>query len=264
MGDTYDDVSTYVTRTPQVTQVVDPTADSVMLDSSHPFYLHPSDSPGMVLVSSIFYGKGYGGWRRVIFIALSAKNKLGFISGSFPQPKISSDSFKPWTRCNGMVIFWVLNSLSKEIAESVLYSKTARDIWNELEERFGQSNGPQLYQLQKEITELAQANLDIAGYYTKLKRLWDELDSLDITQHCTCDCSCGGKEKHYKSQQDERLIQFLMGLNNAYAAARSSLLMLSPLPSVNHAYSLLIRDKKQRKVQISQHVLPQSAFVASQ
>lgn len=145
MGDTVEDASASVTRTPQVTQVVDSSVATVMLDSSHPVYLHLSDSPRMVLVSSIFYGKGYGGWRRGILIALSAKNKLGFISGSFPQPKISSDSFKPWTRCNDMVISWVLNSLSKEIAESVLYSKTARDIWTELEERFGQSNGPQLY-----------------------------------------------------------------------------------------------------------------------
>lgn len=28
-------------------------------DSSHPFYLHPSDSPGMLLVNAVFDGKGY-------------------------------------------------------------------------------------------------------------------------------------------------------------------------------------------------------------
>lgn len=141
MGDTVEDASASVTRTPQVTQVVDSSVATVMLDSSHPVYLHLSDSPRMVLVSSIFYGKGYGGWRRGILIALSAKNKLGFIDSSFLQPNISFDSFKQWTRCNDMAISLVLNSLSlslsKKIVESVLYSKTARDIWTELEERFG-------------------------------------------------------------------------------------------------------------------------------
>ncbi|XP_016462856.2 uncharacterized protein LOC107785942 [Nicotiana tabacum] len=162
-----------------------------------------------------------------------------------------------------MVISWLLNSLSKAIAESVLYTKTAKKIWDELEERFGQSSGPQLYHIQKEISESTQGNLDIAGYYAKLKRMWDELDSLDICQHCTCDSSCGGKLKNYKSQQDSRLIQFLMGLNDTYAAPRSNLLLLSPLPSLNHTYSLLIRDEKQREVQISHHPA-ESAFVAAQ
>lgn len=114
-------------------------------DSSHPLYIHPSHSPGKLIVNSIFDGKGYGGWRRGILIALSAKNKVGFIYGTIAQPKISSESFKSWCRCNNMVISWLLNTLSREIAESVLYSKTAREIWLELEERFGQSTGPQLY-----------------------------------------------------------------------------------------------------------------------
>lgn len=161
-----------------------------------------------------------------------------------------------------MVISWLLNTFSKEIAESVLYSKIAREIWLELEERFGQSNGPHHYHLQKEISQTSQGNLDIAGYYTKLKRLWDELDSLDTFQHCTCDCSCGGKIKTYKSQQDERLIQFLMGLNDAYSGPRSSLLMLSPLPSINYAYSHLIRDEKHIEVRIS-HPNGEMAFLVS-
>ncbi|KAH0681315.1 hypothetical protein KY284_022400 [Solanum tuberosum] len=248
--------------TPTTIGTASTSAERVVLDTSHPFFLHASDSPGMIPVSTIFDGKGYGGWRRGILIALSAKNKVGFIDGSIIPPSIPSESHRYWSRCNNMVISWLLNSLSKEIAESVLYSKTTKHIWEELEEKFGQSNGPLLYQLQKEISELAQGNLDIATYYTKLKRLWDELDSLDICQACTCDCSCGGKAKTHKSEQDGRLIQFLIGLNEAYSRPRSNLLLLSPLPSVNYAYSLLIRDEKQREVQISQHSSV-AAFYAS-
>nr|XP_016448700.1 PREDICTED: uncharacterized protein LOC107773790 [Nicotiana tabacum] len=218
-----------------------------MGDCNHPFYLHPSDSPGMFLANYVFDGKGYGGWRRGILIALYAKNKVGFIDGTSVQPNISSDSFKSWDRCNDVVISWLLNTLSKEIAESVLYSKTAREIWTELEE-----------------SESVQGSLDIASYYTKLKRLWGELDSLDTCQYCTCDCSCGGKSKTFKSQQDGRLIQFLMGLNDAYSGTRSNLLMLSPLPSINHAYSLLIRDEKQREVQLSHHPGEESFLAAKQ
>ncbi|XP_019266451.1 PREDICTED: uncharacterized protein LOC109243892 [Nicotiana attenuata] len=157
----------------------------------------------------------------------------------------------------------ILIDLSAKNKLRVFILQTAKDIWDELEERFGQSNGPELYHLQKEITESTQENLDIAGYYTKMKRLWDELDSLDVCQHCTYPYSCGGKIKNFKSQQDSRLIQFLMGLNDAYVTTRSNLFMLSPLPTVNHAYSLLIKDEKQREVQISHHPA-ESVFVAAQ
>ncbi|XP_016537479.1 uncharacterized protein LOC107838794 isoform X2 [Capsicum annuum] len=56
------------------------------VDSSHAYYIHPSDHPDMNLVSTIFDGRSYGGWRRVVMIALSAKNKLGFIDGSLVVP----------------------------------------------------------------------------------------------------------------------------------------------------------------------------------
>lgn len=67
----------------------------------------------------------------------------------------------------------------------------------------------------------------MAGYYTKVKRIWYELDSLDTCAHCTCE----GKNKTLKSHQDGRLIQFLMRLNDVYASVRSKILMI--LPSIN-------------------------------
>ncbi|XP_019253509.1 PREDICTED: uncharacterized protein LOC109232261 [Nicotiana attenuata] len=217
------------------TESIQPTITN---DSSHPFYLHPSGSPGMMLVNSIFD------------------------DGSITEPTTSSPSFKAWNMCNDMVISCLLNSLSKEIAESVLYSKTAKEIWKELEDRFGQSNGALLYQLQKELSDLVQGNSDVVGYYTMFKRIWDELDSFDTCVHCSCECSCGRKSRSLKSQQDGRFIQFLMGLNEAYSGVKSNILMGSPLPSINHAYSMLIQEEKQKEIHVAQHPVD-SAFMAA-
>ena len=53
-------------------------------------------------------------------------------------------------------------------------------------ERFGEINGPLLYHLEKEIANLYQGSDPVAVYYTKLKRLWDEMsDMLDVSV-CTC------------------------------------------------------------------------------
>ena len=46
---------------------------------------------------------------------------------------------------------WMLNVLAKTIADSIIYAKIARQMWEELEERFVQVNGAKLYQVQKEM-----------------------------------------------------------------------------------------------------------------
>jgi hypothetical protein len=55
-------------------------------DFSNPYYLHHGDSPGSLLVSQPLAGNNYHTWKRSMSMALSAKNKLGFIDGSLPKP----------------------------------------------------------------------------------------------------------------------------------------------------------------------------------
>lgn len=126
-----------------------------------------------------------------------------------------------------MVISWILNSLSKDIAGSMLYSKSAKEIWKKFQARFGQCNGVQLYQLQKELSDAVQGASDIAGHFTKVKNIWDELDAFNTFDHYTCKCSCDEKTKTIKCRQDGRMIQFLMGLNDAYSDAKVSILMMA-------------------------------------
>ncbi|XP_070050667.1 uncharacterized protein [Nicotiana tomentosiformis] len=233
------------------TEVIAVDPKTTVMDSSHPYYLHSSDFPGMNLVNFTFDGRGYGSRCRSVLIALSAKNKVGFIDGSYSPPSLDSPDFKLWSRCSDVVLSWLLNSLSKEIAGSVIYSKTVKDLWTDLEDHFGQSNGAKLYHLKKELNDLVQGSNDIEGYFTKVKRLWDELDTLNANISCRCDCTCGGKAKVSKSFQDVRLIQFFMGLNDSYVVVRGNIIMISHLPGVNHAYSLLIQDEKQREIYVN-------------
>ena len=44
--------------------------------------------------------------------------------------------------------------------------------------------------LRKEINDLNQGILDITTYYTWMKRLWEELNSLCVSSQCSCVCVC--------------------------------------------------------------------------
>ncbi|XP_049364496.1 uncharacterized protein LOC125829296 [Solanum verrucosum] len=173
--------------------------NGITIDNSHSYFLHQFDAPGMVLVNTPFDGKGYPGWRRSILISFSTKNKLGFIDEACPAPNLADPTFKLWSRCNDMVISRLLNSLFKDLASSVLYSRTTKDLWSDLEHRYGQPNGAKLYHLQKELEDLVQGSTDIAVYFTKMKRLWNELDTIKANMFCS-ECSSEGR-KEYDSIQ---------------------------------------------------------------
>ncbi|KAF5449929.1 hypothetical protein F2P56_030325 [Juglans regia] len=123
-------------------------------DPSNPYYLHHGDSLGSMLVTQVLTGDNYHSWRRSMLMALTAKNEVCFIDGSVPSPLDTSPLFQSWTRCNNMVLSWLLNSLSKEIAASVIYVDSAMEMRFDLKERFSQGCGPQIFQLQNSIASL--------------------------------------------------------------------------------------------------------------
>ena len=62
-------------------------------------------------------------------ITLSVKNKIGFIDGSIPHPDGTDVTLlSSWIRNNNIVISWILNSVSKEISTSILFSDSAFEM----------------------------------------------------------------------------------------------------------------------------------------
>ncbi|KAL6224790.1 hypothetical protein ACLB2K_003645 [Fragaria x ananassa] len=150
-------------------------------ESASPFFLHHSDHPGLVLVSKKLTGENYTSWCRAMRISLSAKNKIGFITGNITEPSaaLEPDEHALWQRCNDMVLSWILNALEPDLADSVLSCATPYAVWEDLRERFALGNAPRIFQVQRDIYRIEQGQLSIAAYYTKLKALWDELDLVD-------------------------------------------------------------------------------------
>ncbi|KAL2252518.1 UNVERIFIED_CONTAM: hypothetical protein Sindi_0046500, partial [Sesamum indicum] len=126
-----------------------------------------------------------------------------------------------------------------------MYVASSRELWLELEARFGESNSPMIYQFHREIGEVMQGNMTTTEYYTKLKRLWDEHMCLAPTPKCICTgCSCGINKAMADLIASNHLIQFLVGLNAVYDQSWSQILLLEPLPSVTKAYPMLLRMEK--------------------
>ncbi|MCI31816.1 retrovirus-related Pol polyprotein from transposon TNT 1-94, partial [Trifolium medium] len=83
------------------------------MDSSSPYHVHSSDGPSTVKVTPLLNGANYHSWSRSMRRALGAKCKYEFIDGSITVPHDPFDpSFRAWTRCNMLVLSWIVNSVS--------------------------------------------------------------------------------------------------------------------------------------------------------
>ncbi|KAK4388519.1 Retrovirus-related Pol polyprotein from transposon RE2 [Sesamum angolense] len=173
---------------------------------SEALQLHSSEHPGMMLVSTPRDGKFFLSWSRAVRRALGAKSKLGFITRTCIKPVGDPELLKQWIRVDCMVTSWLLNAMMKNISNAFIYTKSARNLWITLNERYGVCNGPLLYQLEREIASVTQGDLSV----------------------------------------------FLMGLNEEYDTVRSQILVTEPLPSINKAYSMILRVERQRQVHMGE------------
>ncbi|XP_074318955.1 uncharacterized protein LOC141655811 [Silene latifolia] len=217
-----------------------------------PLYLSSSDQPTATLSSFLFEGHDFMGWKREVLMSLAAKNKDGLLDGSCPMPPPTDKRHKQWKRCDFMIMRWLSNSLDHKIRENFKYVSSSKEFWGELVERFGQSNALEVYQLTKDLGDIAQANLSLVEYYSKMKNLWETLDSIDPLPSCSCGkislCTCALVKKMIDRDNNAKIIQFLMNLNNSYDGVRTQILSLEPLPSINKILALLQKVERQKQI----------------
>lgn len=184
-------------------------------------------------------------------MALGAKNKLCFIDGSCKRPEADSANLQKWIRNDYMVQSWLINSMEASISEGFILQQFTQQLYDEIKARYGHYNAPQLFELHKKMTSKQDSNT-IVEYYSKLKRVWDEIQLLDGFPDCDCGalakCTCGLLEKVLAADQKQKLIRFLVGLNSGYDTTKTNILSMDPLPTVNRAYYILLQVERQNKL----------------
>ncbi|GAA0149006.1 transmembrane signal receptor [Lithospermum erythrorhizon] len=88
-----------------------------------------NDNPGMAIVIVLLNENNYTIWSRAMKMVLGAKEKLGFIDGRVVVPNVGDENYDKLKRTDCM--------------------------------RYGTSNGPMIYQLEREMSSLSQGNMTV-------------------------------------------------------------------------------------------------------
>ncbi|XP_074278343.1 uncharacterized protein LOC141601935 [Silene latifolia] len=144
-----------------------------------------------------------------------------------------------------MIKAWLRNVIDEKLHPSIAFNATVVEIWKELKERYATGNAPRVHQLKSDLAECKQGNRSVVDYYTDLKSLWDELTTYSHVPACTC----GAATEFLKEKEEEKVHQFIIGLNTAlYDNLRSNLLMDDDLTFLNRVYDLVLREERHKAV----------------
>ncbi|CAN1315366.1 Retrovirus-related Pol polyprotein from transposon TNT 1-94 [Linum perenne] len=134
------------------------------------------------------------------------------------MPDPDDPEFDAWDQSNTTVIAWIINSLDREISEVVI------DNDNALE------------------TE----------YYNRLKNLWTEYVSFRPIPACECGegrrvgtCNTYAAVKSY--QENDHVIDFIIGLNDEHENTKSQLLLMEPPPTLKVVSKFAMKLERQIK-----------------
>ncbi|XP_075473850.1 uncharacterized protein LOC142504890 [Primulina tabacum] len=196
---------------------------AVNIGFNDPLYIHPSDTPGMCLVNDHLIG---------------------------------ADNYGVWSRA--MLIALRAKNKTGFIDGTCRKPTLEQPALHQWERCNALVLSWIMNLVSKEIFEGIGSNT-VSSYYCRLKQLWDEYTSLVGLPSCECDTA----RQYIAHDQQHKLLQFLMGLNDSYAQVRSQILIMSPLPSVGQAFSNPKKNRTGHSLQLNCHQQPFYLYKAS-
>ncbi|XP_051150299.1 uncharacterized protein LOC127264798 [Andrographis paniculata] len=216
----------------------------VITNHYDPMYVHPSDYANASLISCVLTGcENFVIWNKAMTIALKSKNKLKFVEGKVPMPS-DPELAEKWSMCNALIMSWLLNSVDKSIYRTLVFYETTSEMWNDIKNTYESSSGASIYAVLKEIANCKQGNDNVNTYYTNLKQLWDHAASIKDVERCVY----SAKAYFDRYEQTQHLVQFLMGLSDRFFVVRSTILAMSPPPSVKEAFNIVSQEESHKKI----------------
>nr|XP_028957495.1 uncharacterized protein LOC114824510 [Malus domestica] len=165
-----------------------------------------------------------------------------------------------WEEENAMVQSWLLNSMTRDVRAIFLRLSTAKDVWDAVTQTYSiEKDASKLYELRRQALATRQNGEPLSAYYGKLQQTWQEIDFLRPGKlKCADDIATRETEI-----SEERLYDFLAGLDPHLDHVRSQVLTQTTLPSVRAAYALVNAEASRKTIMLVGPQVEGSAMVTA-
>jgi gag-polypeptide of LTR copia-type len=133
-------------------------------------------NPALKLTTEPLSGNNYLSWSESVLLALGAKSLLNYIT-DVKRSLITDAHYTQWIATDKLVRLWIKNSMEPSIARLFVDSKSALDLWQSIQDMFGQQNNfDRIFQLKRELYQTKQGSQTITQLYCSIKSKLDELN----------------------------------------------------------------------------------------
>ncbi|XP_073102487.1 uncharacterized protein [Elaeis guineensis] len=184
-------------------------------------------------------------WERSTRLLVQGRGLEGYLTGTKRKPANNEQDMAQWRMENSAVLVFLLNTMTPNVARSVQLLETAQEVWETVAQMFSQKqNSAQAFEIRSQLRHLRQGDLSITEYATELKRLWSEADHYrTFIPQCSIDV-----DRFQKYLEEERVQDFLYGLNSEYESVRVQLLARDILPNLGQVFSTVLSEETRRRV----------------
>jgi hypothetical protein len=198
----------------------------------------------------------------LLFCLLRAEGRWDTWMAKFKNqsPIILNPTYDKWEAKNSTVMSWLLHSMQLEISQEYLFLHTTKEVWDAAAQTYSKvGNAALKYDLKRRIHGLTQGVWLVATSFHKLRILWQELDHYQNLQP-ECDVAA---IKIKKMIEEERIYEFLGGLNSKYDLVRVQIFGKEPLPSLQEVFSYIQNEESRRSTILHPISQAQSALVGA-
>ena len=212
-----------------------------------PYDLTSADNPGAVISHPLLKGSNYGEWACGMKTALTSRKKFGFLDGSINKPAEGSPDLEDWWTIQALLVSWIKMTIDPMLRSTISHRDVAKDLWDYLKKRFAVINGARIQQIKAELACCKQRGIAIEAYYGKLTQIWDSLASYRPIRTCKCGlCTCDLATAQETDREEDKVHQFLCGLDEQYRAVRSSLVARVPVQPLEEVYNIVRQEEDLR------------------
>ncbi|KAK5846636.1 hypothetical protein PVK06_002931 [Gossypium arboreum] len=199
----------------------------------------------LIITNHQLDGKNLLQWSQSVLMVIRGRGELGYINGKIPRPTIADPTYATWELNNSIIMAWLINSMKGHISRTYLFFKTVKDMWDAAKENYSNlGNASQVFEIKLKLKDIRKGTLEVTHYYNNPKILWQKLD-----MYYKADWGEGLEHTKFMTHlNNERLYEFLAGLNRELDEVHGRILGRSPLPTIGEAFTEIKREEKRRLV----------------
>ncbi|XP_073103833.1 uncharacterized protein [Elaeis guineensis] len=182
----------------------------------------------------------YLSWTRHVRLILDSHNLEGFISGTAKRPEGDGIAVRQWNSNNSRVVAWLFASMVPSIAHTVEALTNAYELWQAVAITYSyKGNNMHAHKIQRELRGLNQGSRSVTEYVGELKKLWNDFDF-----YCPFTPTHPGDVDVFRKWiEQQRLVDFLDGLNPEFEYRRSFILSTQKWPTLDETISLVLSEE---------------------